>query len=62
MKIIGLIGGMSWESTAHYYSTLNKLVNQRLGGHEAARLLLYSINFGDLYRFQDLGTGRAQPK
>lgn len=52
MKIIGLIGGMSWESTAHYYSTLNKLVNQRLGGHEAARLLLYSINFGDLYRFQ----------
>jgi aspartate racemase len=50
MKTIGLIGGMSWESTANYYSLLNRLINQRLGGHEAAKLLLYSINFADLRR------------
>ena len=52
MKIIGLIGGISWESTAHYYSLLNRLVNQRLGGHEAAKLLLYSVNFAELQRLQ----------
>jgi hypothetical protein len=38
LKTIGLIGGLSWESTAHYYSLLNKLVNRRLGGYEAAEL------------------------
>jgi aspartate racemase len=52
MKTIGLIGGISWESTAHYYSLLNKLVNQRLGGYEAAKLLLYSINFAELQCLQ----------
>jgi aspartate racemase len=52
MKTIGLIGGISWESTAHYYSLLNRLVNQRLGGYEAAKLLLYSINFAELQRLQ----------
>jgi aspartate racemase len=48
VKTIGLIGGMSWESTAHYYALLNKLVNQRLGGHHSAKLLLYSIDFEEL--------------
>lgn len=52
MKIIGLIGGMSWESTAHYYSHLNRLVNRRSGGHEAAKILLYSINFAELHKLQ----------
>jgi aspartate racemase len=55
MKVIGLIGGMSWESTAHYYSLLNRMVNQRLGGHEAAKVLLYSINFAELHRLQFAG-------
>ena len=48
MKTIGLIGGMSWESTAHYYLLLNKLVNQRLGRHHSAKILLYSIDFEEL--------------
>ncbi len=52
MKTIGLIGGMSWESTAHYYALLNKLVNQRLGGHHSAKILLYSIDFEELAKRQ----------
>jgi aspartate racemase len=48
MKTIGLIGGMSWESTAHYYALLNKKVNERLGGHHSAKILLYSIDFEEL--------------
>ncbi len=52
MKTIGLIGGMSWESTAHYYALLNKLVKQRLGGHHSAKLSLYSIDFDELARLQ----------
>ncbi len=52
MKTIGLIGGMSWESTAHYYALLNKLVKNRLGGYHSAKLLLYSIDFDELARLQ----------
>ncbi len=55
MKTIGLIGGMSWESTAHYYQLLNKRVNQRLGGHHSVRLLMYSVDFDDLARLQAAG-------
>jgi len=55
MKTIGLVGGMSWESTAHYYALLNKLVNERLGAHHSARLLLYSIDFEELERRQFAG-------
>ena len=55
MKTIGLIGGMSWESTAHYYSLLNKLVKQRLGGHHSAQLLLYSIDFDEMAALQFAG-------
>jgi aspartate racemase len=52
MNTIGLIGGMSWESTAHYYALLNKGANQRLGGHHAAKILLYSIDFDELATLQ----------
>ena len=55
MKTIGIIGGMSWESTAHYYSLLNKLVKQRLGGHHSAQLLLYSIDFDEMAVLQFAG-------
>jgi aspartate racemase len=44
MKTIGLIGGTTWLSTAEYYKILNQLVNKRLGGHNSAQLLLYSVN------------------
>ncbi|HEX5339461.1 MAG TPA: aspartate/glutamate racemase family protein [Gammaproteobacteria bacterium] len=52
MKTLGLIGGMSWESTAHYYSRINQLVNERLGGLHSARLLLYSVEFDEIQRLQ----------
>jgi len=55
MKNIGLIGGMSYQSTAHYYDLLNRLVNQRLGGHHSAKILLYSIDFAELSRRQFAG-------
>lgn len=52
MKTLGLIGGMSWESTAHYYDRINQLVAQKLGGLHSARLLLYSIDFDELQKMQ----------
>jgi aspartate racemase len=52
MKTIGLIGGMSWESTAHYYELLNTGTKKRLGGRHSAKLLLYSIDFDELATLQ----------
>ncbi|MGA9852021.1 MAG: aspartate/glutamate racemase family protein [Gammaproteobacteria bacterium] len=52
MKTLGLIGGMSWESTAHYYSRINQLVAERLGGLHSAQLLLYSVEFDVLQKLQ----------
>ncbi|HVA54301.1 MAG TPA: aspartate/glutamate racemase family protein [Gammaproteobacteria bacterium] len=52
MRTLGLIGGMSWESTAHYYARINQLVAHRLGGLHSARLLLYSIDFDGLQKMQ----------
>jgi aspartate racemase len=52
MKTIGLLGGMSWESTRHYYELLNEGVKSRLGGLHSARLLLYSVDFAPIARMQ----------
>lgn len=52
MKTIGLIGGMSWESTVPYYQHINTRVKQRLGGLHSARLLLYSVDFHDIELLQ----------
>jgi len=52
MRTLGLIGGMSWESTAHYYARINQLVAHRLGGLHSARVLLYSIDFDGLQKMQ----------
>ena len=48
MRTIGLIGGMSWESTAIYYRMINELVRDRLGGVHSARILLASVDFADI--------------
>ncbi len=48
MKTIGLIGGMSWESTLTYYRLLNETVKERLGGLHSARCVLYSVDFGEV--------------
>jgi aspartate racemase len=52
MKTIGLIGGMSWESTQTYYRRINELVQERLGGLHSARLVLYSVDFHEIERLQ----------
>lgn len=48
MKTIGLIGGLSWLSTIDYYRLLNEMVNERLGGIEAGKIIIYSVNFGEI--------------
>ncbi|MFK0234957.1 aspartate/glutamate racemase family protein [Streptomyces vinaceus] len=55
MKTIGLLGGMSWESTAEYYRLLNELTRNRLGGLHSARCVLYSVDFADIERLQAEG-------
>ena len=55
MKTIGLIGGMSWESSAEYYRLINEAVKERLGGLHSAQLLLYSVDFAPIERLQHLG-------
>jgi aspartate racemase len=55
MKTLGLIGGMSWTSTVSYYRRMNQLVGERLGGHHSARLLLYSVEFGEMHELQHAG-------
>lgn len=52
MKTLGIIGGLSWFSTTVYYRTINKLVNEKLGGTHSAKLLLYSIDFEEFEYFQ----------
>lgn len=55
MRMLGLIGGMSWESTAIYYRHLNELVRERLGGLHSARLLLWSVDFAVVAKLQHAG-------
>jgi len=52
MKTIGLIGGMSWESTVPYYRHINQVVAARLGGLHSARILLHSVDFFEIERLQ----------
>lgn len=55
MKTIGLIGGMSWQSTSLYYSALNEGVKQSLGGLHSAKVCLYSVDFHEIERLQHAG-------
>ena len=55
MRRLGLIGGMSWESTALYYRALNEGVRKRLGGLHSAELLLHSVDFADIEALQRTG-------
>ena len=55
MKTLGLIGGMSWESTAIYYRHLNEIVRERLGGLHSAKLLLWSFDFAEIANRQHAG-------
>lgn len=55
MKTLGLLGGMSWESTIPYYRIINETVRERLGGLHSARLILYNVDFHAIERLQQAG-------
>jgi aspartate racemase len=55
MKTIGLLGGMSWESTASYYKAINEGVRDSLGGLHSAKICLYSVDFDDIEQLQHQG-------
>jgi aspartate racemase len=59
MRLLGLLGGMSWESTVPYYRAINEAVRERLGGLHSARLLLYSVDFHDIEQMQHAGDWAA---
>lgn len=55
MKTIGLIGGMSWESSVEYYRVINEEVKNKLGGLHSAKCILYSVDFAEIERYQAEG-------
>ena len=55
MQKIGLIGGMSFESSAIYYRLVNEMVRERLGGFASAEVLMHSVNFADIVALQKVG-------
>ncbi len=60
--MVGIIGGMSWESTASYYSQINREYNRRMGGHHSAPVLIHSVDFAPIEEMQreDDWDGAAQ--
>ena len=52
MKVIGLIGGMSWESTVPYYQIINNTVKEKLGGLHSAKIIMYSVDFAEIEEYQ----------
>ena len=55
MKTIGILGGMSWESTAEYYRIINQIVKERLGGWHSGQMVIFSAEFGEIQRLQSEG-------
>jgi aspartate racemase len=55
MRVIGMLGGMSWESSAQYYRLVNELTRERLGGLHSARLVLVSVDFAEIEQLQVTG-------
>jgi aspartate racemase len=62
MKTLGLIGGMSWESTVPYYQHINQTIKAELGGLHSAKLLLYSVDFAEVEQLQVTGQWDAAGK
>jgi aspartate racemase len=52
VKLIGLLGGMSWESTAHYYRAINESVRDRVGGLHSAEIIMHSVDFAPIAELQ----------
>jgi len=58
MRTIGLLGGMSWESSVEYYRVLNRAIRARLGGFHSAKVLMYSFDFAEIESLQNRGEWR----
>ena len=59
MRTIGILGGMSWESSAQYYALINQGVQARLGGIASAKILMHSVEFAEMARRQAAGEWEA---
>jgi len=59
MKTIGLLGGMSWESSIEYYRIINEAVKERLGGLHSAKSMMYSVDFAEIEKLQHAGDWEA---
>jgi aspartate racemase len=59
MKTLGLIGGLSWQSTAEYYRIINSLIQKQLGGNNSAQIVIYSVNFAEVEKLQSEGNWDA---
>ncbi|MFH0760243.1 MAG: aspartate/glutamate racemase family protein [Bacteroidota bacterium] len=59
MKTIGMIGGMSWESSAVYYEIMNRAVREKLGGHHSCKCLMYSVDFAGIEQLQSAGDWKS---
>ena len=55
MKTIGMLGGMSWESTVNYYRIINEEIKNKLGGLSSAKICMYSVNFEEIEKFMRVG-------
>jgi aspartate racemase len=62
MKTIGLIGGISWLSSAEYYRLMNEMVNERMGGVHSAKIILYSVNYEEIKNLTFAGDWQAIAK
>src|SRR5688500_2948004 len=60
-KVIGMLGGMSWESSAEYYRLANEIVRARLGGLHSARIVLASVDFAEIERLQGISHWEEGP-
>ena len=61
MKTIGLLAGMSWESSISYYRAINEGVKASLGGLHSAKIVMYSVDFDPIEKLQHTGIGKALP-
>ena len=59
MKTIGMLGGMSWESSIEYYRIINETIKERLGGLHSAQSLMYSVDFSEIEKLQNAGDWEA---
>ena len=59
MRTLGVLGGMSWESTAEYYRLINRGIAEQLGGLHSARIVMHSVDFADVAELQQAGAWHA---